>query len=153
MKYLLVFFILFLTSCESTPTVATSESLPTPAVGSPPLPPPVTPGPPATISEYSVIIIADLPPRPISLALYKEPPVQMLTQSGENFNAAFSGDGKKILFSSRNRPQHLQAQAYELNLDNKKERRVTHQDGDVIEARYFGDKKLVYVFLYKTISN
>ncbi|GEM_PF-1706862 len=149
---LLFGFILFLVSCESTPPLApVGESLPFAeatregAILPPPIAPGILPAPPMTVSEYTVLLPADLPPLPKTFAEFKEPPVQMLTQSGENFNAAFSSNGKKILFSSRNRPQHLQAQAYELNLENKKEKRVTHQDGDVIEARYLGDNKLVYV--------
>ncbi len=69
----------------------------------------------------------------------------LLSQIGENFNAAFSNDGQRIIFISKNRPQHSWAQAYEMNLATKKERRITHQDGSVSQARYIANTgKIIY---------
>jgi len=53
-----------------------------------------------------------------------------LTASGDNSEARFSPDGARILFVSRARPTHKQAQIYELHLDRMTEKRITFHDGD-----------------------
>ncbi len=53
-----------------------------------------------------------------------------LTSSGENTDARFSPDGTRILFISRARPSHKQAQVYELYLGRMTEKRITFHDGD-----------------------
>lgn len=138
--YFLLTFACFLLGCESTPPAPTPVDAPAVVIN-----PESAPTPTEPVSEYIVLMKADLPPRPQPIGEFIEAPSQMLTQSGENFNAAFSSNGKKLLFSSRNRPQHLQAQVYEFNLENKKEKRLTHQDGEVIEGRFLGENKLIYV--------
>ncbi len=55
---------------------------------------------------------------------------------GENLDGHFSADGKKILFLSRERPSHSQAQVYEKTLSTKNERRVTFQDGENSSPRF-----------------
>ncbi len=70
-----------------------------------------------------------------SANLKKSPWIQ-LTTIGENLDGHFSNDGKKIIFLSRERPSHAQAQVYEKILSTKTERRVTFQDGDNSSPRY-----------------
>jgi A/G-specific adenine glycosylase len=76
-------------------------------------------------------------------------PTKPLTTSGQNSNARFSFDGKRILYISRGRSQHRQAQVYELNLENMNERRITFHDGDDSGADYLPslspqNEKIVY---------
>lgn len=59
-----------------------------------------------------------------------------VTQVGQNESAVFSTGGDKILFISRDRLSHKQRQLYELDLTSKTERRLTFQDGEVLEAVY-----------------
>ena len=68
-----------------------------------------------------------------------------LTSTGTNRAGRFSPDGKKILFVSSNREQHKNSQIYELNLENFREKRITYQDGDCLEAEYTPDgNKMIY---------
>lgn len=67
-----------------------------------------------------------------------------LTSLGQNSEPSFSLDGTRLLFVSRERAAHRQAQVYELDLLKMSERRVTFQDGDVSGPSYFpsGDRIL-----------
>ena len=68
-----------------------------------------------------------------------------LTSVGVNHGGRFSPDGKRILFVSSGREQHKNSQIYELNLDNFREKRLTYQDGDCLEADYTPDgNKMIY---------
>ncbi|MEK7358362.1 MAG: hypothetical protein AAB250_18090, partial [Bdellovibrionota bacterium] len=69
------------------------------------------------------------------------PPLQMkegdrsalarpVTSLGENTSPRFSADGARLLFLSRSRTTHRQAQVYELDLVRMTERRLTFHDGD-----------------------
>lgn len=60
----------------------------------------------------------------------RAPGIRLLTTVGENRRGQFSDDGKRVLFLSRGRETHEQAQVYELNLTTLKEKRVTYHDGD-----------------------
>ena len=64
---------------------------------------------------------------------------QQLTSSGENTDARFSTDGKRILFVSRSRSGHHQAQIYELHLGAMREKRITFHDGDDASPVYATD--------------
>lgn len=68
--------------------------------------------------------------------LHAEPDLwkKAVTQLGQNENAVFSSSGNKILFISRDRLAHRQRQLYELNLAQRTERRLTFQDGEVLEV-------------------
>ncbi len=154
-RKLIYFFGMFLLlSCGTTPPdetkpnaqPASATPAPTAESASVPLAPDVVQTPPAEVlpPEYVVLVPADLPPRPPSFSEFKEGEAKVLTKSGENFNGVFSRDGKKVLFIGRNRPQHLYTQVYELDLETLKEKRVTHQDGIVVYARYLNENKLVY---------
>jgi Tol biopolymer transport system component len=51
----------------------------------------------------------------------------------------FSPDGFRVLFLSRNRPGHKNAQIYELNLKTRIERRISYHDGDDSSPSYHPD--------------
>lgn len=61
---------------------------------------------------------------------------EQLTTEGENWEPHFSPDGRKILFLSQDRIRHLQSQVYELNRENRQQRRVTFHDGDDFSPHY-----------------
>jgi Tol biopolymer transport system component len=62
-----------------------------------------------------------------------------LTTSGEDTDPSFSLDGQRILFISRLRPNHKQAQVYELHLGVMKEKRLTFHDGEDSSPSYTPD--------------
>lgn len=64
-----------------------------------------------------------------------------LTAAGINSEARFSKDGKRLLFVSRERPTHRQAQIYELHLEFMREKRITFHDGDDRSPVYTPDGK------------
>lgn len=57
-----------------------------------------------------------------------------VTQNGQNEQAVFSRNGEKIYYISRDRMSHRQRQLYELDLKSKQEKRLTFQDGEVLEV-------------------
>lgn len=59
-----------------------------------------------------------------------------VTKVGLNEKPAFSRDGRRLLFVSRERSLHKHRQLYELNLTTQDEKRLTFQDGDVFEGVY-----------------
>jgi Tol biopolymer transport system component len=68
-----------------------------------------------------------------------------ITSPGDNSGGRFSPDGKRVLFISRQRTTHRQAQVYELELDRMIERRVTFHDGDDSGADYLANgERIVY---------
>jgi len=66
-----------------------------------------------------------------------------ITSVGDNVRPAFSADGKRVLFISRNRVNHANSQLYEFNLESKTERRLTFHDGDVQSASYTRDPSII----------
>ena len=88
-----------------------------------------------------------------------------LTNVGENYSARYSGDGQRIVFVSRLRPFHPHSQVYEMDLKNRRERRVTFHDGENASPTYDGTGRKVYyasttdeikerpVFLQQVIDN
>ncbi len=72
-----------------------------------------------------------------------------LSSAGDNSQAKFSEDGKKIIFTSRNRTEHRNSQIYELDLKTKKERRLTHSLGDASCPIYLPANK-GFVFVSET---
>ncbi len=71
-------------------------------------------------------------------------PIEQLTFVGENENPFLSADGKKLVFQSRNRSQHSSWQIYELDLQSKKERRITFSDGDAFDPILLSSTELIY---------
>jgi len=76
--------------------------------------------------------------------------VKPLTSVGENSEAYFSPDSKKILYHSRNRPEHIQTQIYEINLTNMRERRISYHDGEDANAVYTPDPNY---FIYSSTTD
>jgi Tol biopolymer transport system component len=62
-----------------------------------------------------------------------------LTGSGDNSDGRFSPDGTRVVFVSRFRPHHKQAQVYELHLGRMTEKRITYHDGDDAGPIYSAD--------------
>ena len=67
------------------------------------------------------------------------PQAQPITGAGENFDPSFSPDGEHILFISRGRALHANAQVYEAALKSRVERRVSFHDGDDASPSYRPD--------------
>jgi Tol biopolymer transport system component len=74
------------------------------------------------------------------VALMTEP----LVNTGNSEGGSYSSDGKKVIFISSDRAQHKSRQAYETRFDTKKERRLTFQDGEVVNAVYAIDGNSFY---------
>lgn len=68
---------------------------------------------------------------------------QQVTFLGDNDHPRFSADGNRLLYHSR-RAVHRGLQIYEMDLNKKKERRVTFSDGDAFDASYIGDQEIIY---------
>lgn len=69
--------------------------------------------------------------------------IKPLTSMGENAESYFSPDGKKIIYHSQKRPEHVQSQIYELNLATMRERRVTFHDGEDTDGVYTSDNNYI----------
>jgi dipeptidyl aminopeptidase/acylaminoacyl peptidase len=70
---------------------------------------------------------------------------ELLTKIGENESPSWSPDGQILVFISKNRSSHKNAQAYELDLSSSKERRITYSDGDVSTPVFvLNGQKIVY---------
>ncbi|MES2856388.1 MAG: hypothetical protein V4692_11025 [Bdellovibrionota bacterium] len=67
-----------------------------------------------------------------------------LTSSGVNSSPAFSPDGGKILFVSKNRSSHKHSQIYELDIVRMTERRLTFHDGDDAAPAWSGANEFIY---------
>ncbi len=68
---------------------------------------------------------------------------KQLTSNGENAEAYFSADSKRILYHSKKRTEHPQTQIYELNLATMRERRITFHDGEDANAVYTSDPNYI----------
>lgn len=69
----------------------------------------------------------------------------VLTKDGQNDSPAFSADGKKVVFVSRQRKTHAQPQIYFFDLEQLAERRITYQDGESRDPFLSRDgKKVIY---------
>ncbi len=68
-----------------------------------------------------------------------------LTRLGINEAPSLSPDQKQIVFTSRKRANHLQQQVYILDLESRRERRLTFQDGDCSDPIFLNQgKQIVY---------
>mgnify|MGYP001226821845 FL=1 len=121
----------FFSSCQQSPKKNLSISEDTPSTGA-----------------ASTPVTASLPPLKIKSG-YPDGGVLIakpLTSAGVNHDARFSKDGTRLLFVSRERPTHRQAQVYELHLEFMREKRVTFHDGDDHSPVYTPDgKHLLFV--------
>ena len=122
-RALLVFGFLFVCACQSAKKPATPPSEETPSTGAAATP---------VVALEPNFKIKQASPGADGSSLNTKP----LTSTGENSDARFSTDGSRILFVSRARPTHKQAQVYELHLGVMKEKRVTFHDGDDIGPVY-----------------
>jgi Tol biopolymer transport system component len=118
------------TSCKSNP----QKSSPLPVVSEPVRPVTETASVSTVVPTAPTVTLGSAVARP-------------LTSSGDNTGAHFSPTGSRILFISRDRPSHRQAQVYELDLARMIERRLTFHDGDDSDADYFPDAR---AFLYSS---
>lgn len=75
------------------------------------------------------------PAIPVRASLLAKP----LTSSGDSSDPRFSPDGSRVIFISRSRANHRQAQVYELHLGRMTEKRVTFHDGDDVGPVYTPD--------------
>ena len=66
-----------------------------------------------------------------------------LTKDGDNDWPAWSNDGTRLTFSSKNRSTHNQEQIYVFDLVELKERRLTYQDGSCVQPIFSRDGKSV----------
>lgn len=84
--------------------------------------------------------------KPKTSALHTDPELwkKAITHAGQNEAATFSPDGQKVYFISRDRLAHKQRQLYALDLQTQNERRLTFQDGDVIEVAATADEGSVF---------
>lgn len=73
------------------------------------------------------------------------PSVTQMTTQGDNGEGYFSPDSSKLIFQSKKRSQHENSQIYILDLATKKEKRITHHDGDDTCSYFSPDgKKIIY---------
>ena len=117
---------LTLSACQSSKKAATPPGLPVSS----------TPG-------GASIVVPTLPP----VSVFKNDPTQTarpLTSMGENFSARFASDGRRLIFLSRTRLTHKQAQVYELDLVRMVERRLTFHDGDDASPAWTSSGRFVY---------
>lgn len=84
--------------------------------------------------------------RPKTSPLHTDPELwrKAVTQAGQNEAAVFGPDGRKIYFTSRDRLAHRQRQLYVMDLDTRNERRLTFQDGEVLEIAPTPDEGSVF---------
>lgn len=69
---------------------------------------------------------------------------QQITFLGDNDHPRFSADNQRLLYQSRLRNSHRGWQIYEMDLEKKKDRRITFSDGDAFDAIYVGEQEILY---------
>lgn len=67
----------------------------------------------------------------------------ILAPDGESYQSSYSPYGDKIVYVSRNRIGHQQAQIYERDLSSGRERRLTFQNGNLSSPRYAPNEKSI----------
>ncbi len=73
----------------------------------------------------------------------KEGLQQYIVEEGESSQAVYSPAGDKLLFVSRDRRAHRQAQVYEKDLNSGIERRITFQNGSTFSPRYHPKENMI----------
>ncbi len=141
MKLFLVIFSLTLLSCQSSKPLVDKTAKELPFAGR---------SQPLTAQTETSLITGMLDQEGKSIDLKVVP----VTLAGENEQPSFSRDGVKILFASRERPEHTQSQVYELTLNPLRERRVTYHDGDAASPVYHPDGvRLLYASTTDSLKN
>lgn len=115
----------FLSGCQS------SSPAPVPVSGAPG-------APRAVVSQLPVMRIKSGEEKKVEIS------ARPLTNSGANSAPTFSPDGGKILFISRARASHKQAQVYELDIVRMTERRLTFHDGDDASPAWMNTNEFLY---------
>lgn len=84
--------------------------------------------------------------QPKTSPLHTDPELwrKAVTQAGQNEAAVFAPGERKIYFTSRDRLSHKQRQLYVMDIDTRNERRLTFQDGDVLEIAATPDEGSVF---------
>ncbi len=98
---------------------------------------------PPKIQEMAVPVLEPVSIKPGPFIDQKALIIKPLTSIGENAESYFSPDGKKIIYHSQKRPEHIQTQIYELNLASMRERRVTFHDGEDADGVYTSDSNYI----------
>ncbi len=68
----------------------------------------------------------------------------VVLSQGFNRSAVFSPDGEKIYYISKNRKDHKNTQVHEYDLTMQRDRRVTFQDGEVLEVFPLEKDQILY---------
>ncbi|MCB0357951.1 MAG: PD40 domain-containing protein, partial [Bdellovibrionales bacterium] len=63
--------------------------------------------------------------------------LQKITETGSNRYPNVAPDNQQLLYVSSLRDKHAHSQIYMLNLGSKKEKRLTYQDGNIINPQFF----------------
>lgn len=141
MKLLKLIACLALVSCQSTKPLVDKTAKELPFGGR---------SQPLTVQTESALTTGMLDQEKKSIDLK----VVALTLAGENEQPSFSKDGVKVLFVSRERPEHSHSQVYELTLNPLRERRVTYHDGDDASPVYHPDgNRLLYASTTDSLKN
>lgn len=69
---------------------------------------------------------------------------KQVTFLGDNERPHFSKDGNRLIYSSRNRGNQKNAQIFEMDLSQNKERRVTFSDGDAFDPTFMNETDILY---------
>lgn len=141
MKTILIFISAFVVSCQSSKPLVDKTAKELPFAGR---------SQPLTAQPETMMTTGMLDQEKKSIDLKVVP----VTLAGENEQPSFSKDGVKVLFVSRERPEHNHAQVYELTLNPLRERRVTYHDGDDASPVYHPDGvRLLYTSTTDSLKN
>lgn len=78
--------------------------------------------------------------------------VVRLTLIGDNGEAYFSPDGKKLIYQSKKRPEHYNSQIYIYNFETKREKRLNFNNGDDTCSYFSPDMKwIIYASTFHEI--
>lgn len=81
---------------------------------------------------------------PAEVDYLKSKDASVVLSQGHNESAVFSLDGEKIYYISKNRNGHRNTQIHEYNLTMQRDRRITFQDGEVLQAFPLEKDQLLY---------
>jgi len=78
--------------------------------------------------------------------------VVRLTSKGDNGEAYFSPDGKKLIYQSKKRPEHYNSQIYIYDFETKREKRLNFNNGDDTCSYFSPDMKwIIYASTFDEI--
>ncbi|HIC91644.1 MAG TPA: hypothetical protein EYP21_06225 [Syntrophaceae bacterium] len=82
----------------------------------------------------------------------KTPKVVRLTSIGDNGEAYFSPDGKRLIYQSKKRPEHYNSQIYIYDFETKREKRLNFNNGDDTCSYFSPDMKwIIYASTFDEI--